>query len=169
MFIAFLSFTILVLSVIILNILGIKNNSFSIHATYLKEMNMIPTLLCSLSLFLGFKNLNIGCNKVINTISASTFGVYLIHDNYFVGPFLWNTVFQNTLFLDSPFLLLHAIMTTIVIFLGCTIIDQIRLHLLERPLFWLLDCKQESIRLLVGKWKAALTKLMFRKSLHRKI
>jgi len=160
--VAFLSYMTMILSVILLDILGLKNSAFSDSATYFREMNMIPTLLCSISLFLIFKNLKIGSSKVINTISASAFGVYLIHDNYFVGPYLWNNVFKNTSYLDSPYLLQHAIITTIVIFLGCTIIDQIRLHVLERPIFWLIDRKKETIRTHVDKWKASLTKLVFR-------
>jgi len=163
--VAFLLYMTMVLSVILLDTLGIQNSTFADTATYLREMNMLPTLLCSISLFLGFKNLNVGSNKVINTISASAFGVYLIHDNYFVGPYLWGNVFKNTLYLDSTFLLPHAIITTLLIFCGCTIIDQIRLHLFEKPVFWLIDRKQESILTYADKLKDSLKKVVFRQEL----
>lgn len=162
MVVAFLSYMIIILSIIMLNILGVENSTYADHVTYLREMNMFPTLLCSTSLFLGFKNLKIRNNKVINTISISAFGVYLIHDNYFVGPFLWKEVFKNTMYLDSPLLLLHAIITTLIVFCVCTIIDQMRLNIFERPVFWLIDRKQKSICTCANKLKDSLKKVVFR-------
>lgn len=157
---ACLSYGVIISSVIVLDYLGLRNSYFAEHATYLREMNMFPTLLCSISLFLIFKNLNIGKLKVINTIAASTFGVYLIHNNYFVGPYLWQKVFYNASYLDSPYLLPHAIFTVIIVFCGCTVIDQIRLNLLEKPLFGLLGRKEEAITARVNKFKIKLEKLL---------
>lgn len=157
---ACLSYGVIVLSVIVLDYLGIKNSFFAEHATYLREMNMFPTLLCSVSIFLIFKNLNIGKVKAINTIAASTFGVYLIHNNYFVGPFLWQKVFFNAAYLDSPYLLPHAILTVIIVFCGCTVIDQIRLNLVEKPLFGLLEHKQDAITARLIMLKTRLKKLL---------
>lgn len=158
--VAALSYGIIALSVIILELLGIKNSFYSEHAAYLREMNMFPTLLCSVSLFLIFKNLKVGKVKVINTIAMSTFGVYLIHNNFFVGPFLWQKVFNNAAYLDSPLLLPHAISTVFIVYCGCTLIDQIRLNLIEIPLFRLLGRKEEAITARVNKFKIKLKMLI---------
>ena len=141
--VALISFAVMVSSVILFNFKGITISFYADHATYLREMNMFPVLLCSVCLFLFFKNLKIGKNKWINTVAMSTFGVYLIHNNYFVGPYLWEKVFKNTLYLESPSLISHALSTVMIVFCGCTIVDQIRINLFERPLFWLIDRQQK--------------------------
>lgn len=42
---------------------------------------------------MGFKNLTVTNNKVINYISKRTFGVYLISENFFLKYFLWHRIF----------------------------------------------------------------------------
>ena len=49
----------------------------------------------AIALFLTFKNMNIKGNKLINKISTYTFSTYIIHENAFLGVFLYsgNTIF----------------------------------------------------------------------------
>ena len=60
--------------------------------------------------------------------------VYLIHDNALVRSFIWNTVSPNVNHLGSNYIFIHLAKKTIVIFLVCVIIDQVRLWLLEKPI-----------------------------------
>lgn len=125
-------------AVILLDVLGTKNPYFAARALYLREIQMLPMLLMAVFLFLGISRLDIGHSRVINFISPAMFGVYLIHDNQFVRPFLWKTVFQNASYADSNLLIPHTLFATVLVFLGCTLIELLRIHLLEArclPLF----------------------------------
>lgn len=138
-FFAALAYTLILLSVLTFNILGLRYHIFGAKATYFTSMNMLPLLFCSITLFLGFKNLNIRNNKIINYISSSIFGVYLIHDNHFVRHYLWIDLLKSESFYDSPFLFFHAIASIISVFLVCVAIDKIRYIFIEKPSLKFID------------------------------
>ena len=119
------------LSAVIFDILGTKISIFGTNATFFYDMQRLPILIVSVLLFIGFLKLNIRHNKIINIISSATFGVYLIHDNRYVRSFLWKTLFQNKSFADSNMLILHSIFVIAIVFIGCTIIELIRIYVLE--------------------------------------
>mgnify|MGYP000528725494 FL=1 len=80
-------------------------------------------LFCSIFLFIGFKNLNIKHSKVINTIAATTFGVYLLHENEYIRPFLWKTVFHSAEHANDNRLILYAIGAILATFALCSFIS----------------------------------------------
>ena len=49
-------------------------------------------------------------------------GVYLIHDNYLLRKYLYFDVFQNNLFVNSPYFGLRILLTIILIFICSTIL-----------------------------------------------
>lgn len=61
----------------------------------------IVIMILSTSVFELFRRIRIPCNRVINFIGASTFMVYLIHDNGFFYS-LWNTKDWITLLAYHP-------------------------------------------------------------------
>lgn len=142
---ALITYSFILLSIVLFDVLGVKIDSFSSKALHFTGMNQIPILICAVSLFLGFKNCKIPNNKIINIISSSMFGVYLIHDNYLVRPFLWLDLFNNQSFYHSPYLLLHAIVTIFSVFFVCILLDQIRYNIIEKPLFALAETTIDSI------------------------
>lgn len=133
------SFGVLYLSVILFDIIGLVIPIISQYATYFMNLSSPIAILCAISLFLVFKNLHVGNNKIINQVALSMFGVYLIHDNLFIRPFLWNQLFQNTAYFDTPVLFLHAILAIFITFIVCVIIDQIRIILIEKPIFHFIE------------------------------
>jgi surface polysaccharide O-acyltransferase-like enzyme len=147
------TYTLILSSFIFLDIIGLRINAVGIRATYFISMNNLPMLFCAITLFLGFKNLKIKDNKIINGIAASMFGVYLIHDNYFVRPFIWKNVFQNSAYYDSPYLIIHALIVTFLVFVACVVVDQIRIKLIEEPFFKLVDKKWNGITVLTNIFK----------------
>lgn len=110
------------------------------------ETDRLPMILCAVLLFMIFEKLNIK-SKTINIISSATFGVYLIHDNLNISPYLWNEVFQNNSYGYSEYLLLYAFLVIVSVFVICAIIDLARKYLLERPLFKIVDKSCEKYRL----------------------
>lgn len=100
------------------------------------EMNYIVPFLISIFMFLLFENLNIPNNKFINLLGKTSFGVYLFHDSYFREVF-WKKIFKVESFYNAePYLLiLHIIGSVIVIYLVGTIIELIRVKVIEEPIF----------------------------------
>lgn len=130
------------LSVIVCTWLGVKLNRSSTYLTYffVRDCNSFLTVVTSLSAFLFFKNLKIGYVKTINTVAASTFGVILIHANSdIMRRWLWGDMLDTVGHYNAPFLPLYHLGSVAAIFIVCTIIDQLRIKLIEKPFFNLWD------------------------------
>ncbi len=114
------------LSVITFDIIGLKYSLFAREAYHFLGMMRPFTIIAVLCFLVGFKNLNIPHNKIINLVASATFGVYLIHDNKFVRPFLWHNVFRNASFQDSPYLIPYSIAVILIVYISCTLIELLR-------------------------------------------
>lgn len=86
----------------------------------------LPVMLCGLFLFMAFKNLKFPHNPFINSIAATTFGVYLIHENPLVRYWLYYAVLKSDSFVNSPFLLPYLIAGSLAIFAACSTIELLR-------------------------------------------
>lgn len=89
----------------------------------LAQKHVVPIVICSVALFVLFKNINIGKRKVINKIAASTFGVYLIHENPIVKDLLWTDWLNVNAYFTSEYFWAYAIGAIMLVYLSCTIID----------------------------------------------
>lgn len=78
-----------------------------------------------------FKHINLRQNSIINTISATTFGIYLIHDNPIMEQIIWEKWFKMSTLLTVH--VGHFIITILivcpVIFVVCSMIDYLRIKL----------------------------------------
>ncbi len=90
-------------------------------------------------------------SKVINTISSTTFGVYLIHDNPIIRLFLWEIIVGCTQYSDKPYMIVSCIGTTLLIFVACSIIDLIRICTIEKIYMKVVDKVIEKIKKLKQK------------------
>ena len=98
----------------------------------------VATAVCA---FLFFKNLKMGYSKVINTIAASAFGVLLIHANSdTMRQWLWQDTLDNAGHYAGN-IYLHAIVSVFAVYAICTLIDFVRIKLLEKPAFKVFDSK----------------------------
>lgn len=137
------------LSAVVFDFLGTKNDFFALHATYFYGMQKLPVLVISLLMFIGFSKINITNNNLINVISSSTFGVYLIHECDYVRTFLWKTKFNVAAYVDSSNLIIYTLCVIVAVFIGCTIIELARLYLLEKRYMPVLDKFSEFIEKLI--------------------
>lgn len=119
-------------SAVILKVLSLKFSVFSNYIVYFYDMQRLPVLLISLTMFIGFLNIDIGHKSVINIISSATFGIYLIHDNDYIRPLLWKKIFDNSLYTDSAYLIPYTILEIIVVFVVCAVIELIRIYTMEK-------------------------------------
>jgi len=107
---------------------------------YISDCNKILAVTNGLTSFLFFKTLNIGYNKWINMLGATTFGVLMIHANSdTMREWLWRDVLNNLGMYSSPWLPLHAAFSVCSIFMVCSAIDLVRICVIEKPFFCLWD------------------------------
>ena len=132
-------YALLLLSVLSLDMLGFVDKRFQEEFDYFIPSNSILIFSSSIMLFVGFSKIQMGSKKLINIISSATFGVYLIHDNHLVRPFLWIDLFKNAAYIDSNKIFLHAPVAIIFVYLICTVLDLIRQYALEKPLFYVIE------------------------------
>lgn len=118
------------------------------HCYYLlSDSNKILAVANAVSGFLFFKNLKIPYSKFINAVASSVFGVLLIHANSdAMRKWLWEKTLRCTDFYDSPYLILHAVLSVLGIYLICTVIDQLRIRFLERPFFRRFGAKLDELQ-----------------------
>lgn len=102
---------------------------------FVADSNKILAVSVAVSTFMFFKNLNIKHNKLINTIAASTFGVLLIHANSdAMRQWLWRDTLQNVRFFHTEYAYYHVILAVLTIYFGCTLIDYLRIRIIEKPM-----------------------------------
>lgn len=126
---------------VMLDILGTIWPVFAGYATSFQEQHQLPTVAIALSLFLLFKNIKIPNSKIINTLSMTTFGIYLLHENQYIRPILWGNV-QGIKYSESPYLFLYSLLIIFSVFLICALIEYIRIYTVEK-FYMNLICKKE--------------------------
>lgn len=127
------------LSVIVCAWLGFIINK-NIAYFFVTDSNTFLAVVTALSAFMYLKNLKIKNSKFINTIAASAFGVLLIHSNSAtMRRWLWQDVLHNVEVYDTAYLVPHAILSVLAIYIVCTCIDYLRIRFIEKPFFELWD------------------------------
>lgn len=123
----------------LLYISSIKGYLYKIYF-FVSDSNKILALFTAITTFMWFKNMKISYSKWINTIASSMFGVLLIHANSDVmRQWLWKDTLQNANHYGDDFYYLYAIMCVLIVFITCIIIDQIRIHTIEKYTFKQID------------------------------
>lgn len=108
---------------VILELLSTRILVLSEKIYYFNNLKSPFILILTILIFTIFKNLNVKNSKIINKIAATSFGIYLIHENVFLRDIIWKQIVQGSKFINSPLLILNAIGGVIVVFLISMIID----------------------------------------------
>ena len=107
---------------------------------FISDSNHLGALLLSISSFMFFKNLKIGHSIIINSIGATTFGVFLIHTRGDeMRHWLWYSFLDNGSHYSYQYYWAYAIISVVGIFTVCSIIDRLRINILEKNVFALYD------------------------------
>ncbi len=145
------------LSSVVLILIGTKISFVSNYALFFYGTQSILTFLSALALFMYFVKKDIGYHKWINFVATATFGVYLIHDNSIVRPFLWLTIFKNAQYQDSLVLIPYSVAVVCVVYVCCTLIDLGRKQFIEKPYMSLVnkyaDCLQKPFESIIVFFK----------------
>lgn len=102
---------------------------------FVSDSNTFLAFAISVCSFMYFKELKIKQNRLINVIGGSTFGVLCIHANSMTMiNWLWGDFLDVSAKYQLPLveLMVFSIITVLGIFTVCTLIDQIRVHTVEK-------------------------------------
>lgn len=107
---------------------------------FVNDSNKLLALLPAVSTFIYFKNLKIGYSRIINKIATSAFGVLMIHANSAtMRQWLWKDTLNNVGMYSSGYMVLHALLSVVGVYVVCTIIDMVRIRLIEKPIMMKID------------------------------
>lgn len=103
---------------------------------FVSDTNAFFAVVVAICSFMYFKDLHIKQSRIINTISASTFGVLLIHANSdTMRQWLWHDIVDCIGLYSNDSLVVLSILSVFLIFTTCIIIDYIRIHTIEKWTF----------------------------------
>lgn len=118
----------------VIALLGILMNGTGYFFVYSKDSLLLHAagfflvktgvFISAVSIFVIFKNIDVGSVKIINIIAACTFGIYLIHENAFMRPLIWYKIFDvlNSQYF-SEYFSLKAFLTIMAVFSFCAVAD----------------------------------------------
>lgn len=107
---------------------------------YISDSNQILSLSIAVCSFMLFKNLRIPQSRFINAIASTVFGVLLIHANSdIMRQWLWQDVVDCVGHYNVANYRIYTLGSIICIFLGCSLIDYLRINTLEKYVFQFID------------------------------
>lgn len=124
---------------ILIELLTIKVSILTEYVYYFNNMNNPFVLALTVLIFLIFKNTEIKNNNFINKIASTTLGIYLIHENVFLRDVIWKNIINVVQYINSPLLILNAILGVLSVFIICAFIDLIFEKVINRNLMQLIS------------------------------
>lgn len=99
---------------------------------WLDNIKTLPNFLAALLVFNGFRTLELGTSRTINTLAKSVFAVYIIHQVPAFREFEWNTLLHAEAISSAavPFFVGGIIVAATAVFAAATIVDIIRNRLI---------------------------------------
>lgn len=99
----------------------ISNNVLRMTLMYSNPLIIIQ----SITFFYIFKMLKFK-SSFVNSISRTTLGVYLIHDNNYIRKILYDCINIHNSTIDSYWFILYLLLMSIIVFVCCSIIEWLR-------------------------------------------
>ncbi len=119
-----------VISVLGCTWLGVKLGK-NIPYYFVSDSWVLLAVLTGVFGFLFFRNLKLTYNGFINAVASTTFGVLLIHANSeTMRQWLWKETLDNVGHYGMP---LYVICCVVGVFVVCSMIDYLRIKLIEKP------------------------------------
>lgn len=109
---------------------------------FVTDCNTLLAYVTGICAFLFFKNLRIKPSRLINAVSATTFGVLMIHANSdTMRRWLWQDTLHNVEVFQqhTAWVFPHAVGSVLAVFTLCALMELARIRWIERPVFALWD------------------------------
>lgn len=98
---------------------------------YISDFKCIPTFILCFCIFAFFKNMDLGQNNWINLFARSALAVYIIHQHPAFYMYLWNDILHCASWMGGAYGIVILIVLIPLIYLACSLIDVIRLKIIE--------------------------------------
>lgn len=124
----FLALILTYLSTVIINLVGVGRSKVISRIMYFSSQPSILLICSACFIFMFFLSVDLKKNRLINRISATTFGVYLIHENPLARYFFWDYLFRgsDTLKDTTSMFVVKSLIATLLVFCICSFLDIIR-------------------------------------------
>lgn len=87
----------------------------------------IFSVLTAVGMFSWIGSKKISYNKFINNVAATTFGIYLIHDNASVRSLIWDNLFHMKHLISQPaYIVLYVLALCVAVFIVCSLLEFMR-------------------------------------------
>ena len=126
-----ISFVAVYLTYPVFNFLSQFHSAFGLRLTYFASLTSPFTFLSATSLFLYFKSVSLKKSGFINLIASTTLGIYLIHNNSLLKPYIWEWLKVKKYFY-TPYFIIDILIGVVTIFIVCCAIDLARRILFEK-------------------------------------
>lgn len=120
------------LSIVSLDYVRMRLVTFDLQADYFAKMQAVTLLALAVSIFLTFNVMKIQHNRMINSIAATVFGIYLIHDHPVVREYIWKNCFAFIKNLDGMLFIAWSLFAIVIVFVTSGAMEFIRALLVER-------------------------------------
>lgn len=136
---------VLILSMVLIGIMlaleyiSIEVERIKEYILYFNSLNSPLILAMAILIFNIFKNINIKNIKNVNILASTTFGIYLIHENVFFRDIIWGNIIQGAKYIESPLLIINAIVGVLLVFIVCFIIELIEQNIIQNRVMKLID------------------------------
>ena len=134
-------------------------SSFFWRTNYIVQLTSMYSILCfpvAMFLFLGFRKIEIPHNRIINAVAATTFGIYLIHEQPYVRTYIYTEFFDCSAWFETAYVVPYVLAICAVIFIVCSVEDFIRRNTLERyvvdPLSKIAERIQQRLDAFLDSW-----------------
>lgn len=121
----------LYLTCVLIDYIGIYIDVVRPYSQHFFKTNSFLMISVVVIIFCGFKKLHFRSN-FINIFARLTLGIYLIHDNRYIRPFIWERLFKNASRYHSNYLILSTIFEIFTVLICCGIIEYLRRCISER-------------------------------------
>ena len=105
------------------------------------NLNSFLVVIIAVELFTAHLEMKPFYNKWVNVIASTTFGVYLIHDNPLIRAILWSDIFHNQEMYGKDGFLFFSVLTVVLVFAICALIDLARQKTVEKLWIKVVDKK----------------------------
>lgn len=119
------------------SIINSLNSTINLSTYFIKRFHTIPSFVCSIMLFMYFKELKMQKSRKINVLATGCFGVYIFHQTPAFAKYMWFELFKVEHWLYSRYYVFYYLGTILLIFIIGSILDYIR-----RKIFVLLISKR---------------------------
>lgn len=114
--------------------LGLHTTTVDFICRIIGDESSLFYIAAGYSLFYLVKDIHVPYCKAINAIASVTFGVLLIHDHNYFRHIFWYEIVRIQQSYNARFLIFRILLTSILIFFSCGVIDYFRQILVEKPL-----------------------------------